>query len=111
MSVGLRRFPASLRLVHPNPRLQASLHLRIRLMSTEQKSYEFIITSRPAKGVGLVQLNRPKALNALCSPLFLELNEALNKFDEDDSIGAIVITGSERAFAGMCSEVGSELSR
>jgi enoyl-CoA hydratase/carnithine racemase len=49
---------------------------------------------------GLVTLNRPKALNALCSPLIDELNHALNNFDNDKKIGAIVITGSEKAFAG-----------
>lgn len=48
----------------------------------------------------LVTLNRPKALNALCSPLFQELNDALSKYDQDKDIGAIVITGSEKAFAG-----------
>ena len=71
-------------------------------MSTE-KQYEYILTSRPAPGVGLVKLNRPKALNALCSPLFVELNEALREFDADDEIGAMVLTGSERAFAGTMS--------
>lgn len=45
-------------------------------------------------------MNRPKALNALCSPLFTELNDALSKFDNDKEIGAIVLTGSEKAFAG-----------
>lgn len=47
-----------------------------------------------------VTLNRPKALNALSSPLFKELNDALTKYEEDDDIGAVVITGSEKAFAG-----------
>ena len=46
-----------------------------------------------------VELNRPKALNALCTPLILELNAALRAFQADTSIGAIVLTGSERAFA------------
>jgi enoyl-CoA hydratase len=45
-------------------------------------------------------LNRPKALNALSSALFHEVNDALFKFDADESVGAIVITGSEKAFAG-----------
>ncbi|KAI0364390.1 enoyl-CoA hydratase [Pilatotrama ljubarskyi] len=78
-----------------------SAHLRLRLMSTEsqQKQYEFILTSRPADGVGLITLNRPKALNALSTPLFTELNDAVRAFDEDDSIRALVLTGSERAFA------------
>jgi enoyl-CoA hydratase len=49
--------------------------------------------------VGLVTLNRPKALNALNSELMSELNEALARFDADRRIGCIVITGSERAFA------------
>lgn len=44
-------------------------------------------------------LNRPKALNALCTPLILELNEALLKFNTSESIRAIILTGSERAFA------------
>jgi enoyl-CoA hydratase len=48
-----------------------------------------------------VQLNRPRALNALSSSLFTELNDALTKFDEDKGTGAMVITGSEKAFAGM----------
>jgi enoyl-CoA hydratase len=49
--------------------------------------------------VGLITLNRPKALNALNNDLMDELGAALLAFDADDGIGAIVITGSERAFA------------
>lgn len=44
-------------------------------------------------------LNRPKALNALFTPLIIELNDVLKKLDSDKDIGAIVLTGSERAFA------------
>ncbi|WP_454723224.1 MULTISPECIES: enoyl-CoA hydratase [Cupriavidus] len=49
--------------------------------------------------VGLVTLNRPKALNALNDALMDELGAALAAFDADEAIGSIVITGSERAFA------------
>jgi enoyl-CoA hydratase len=49
--------------------------------------------------VGLITLNRPKALNALNDSLMDELGEALRGFDSDEGIGAIVITGSEKAFA------------
>jgi enoyl-CoA hydratase len=49
--------------------------------------------------VGLVTLNRPKALNALCDALVRELGAALDAFEADDAIGAVVITGSEKAFA------------
>jgi enoyl-CoA hydratase len=49
--------------------------------------------------VGLITLNRPKALNALNDALMDELGEALRTFDSDENIGAIVITGSEKAFA------------
>jgi enoyl-CoA hydratase len=49
--------------------------------------------------VGLVTLNRPKALNALNDELMNELGEALLAFDTDDGIGAIVLTGSDKAFA------------
>jgi enoyl-CoA hydratase len=48
-------------------------------------------------------LNRPKALNALSSPLFKEINDALTTLEEDKETGAIVITGSEKAFAGSLS--------
>ena len=67
-------------------------------MSTKQ--YEHILTSRPRDGVALITLNRPKALNALSSPLFAELNDAVAAFDSDDEVRALVLTGSERAFAG-----------
>lgn len=49
--------------------------------------------------VGVVTLNRPKALNALNDALMDELGAALRRFDADDGIGAIVIAGTERAFA------------
>ena len=48
---------------------------------------------------GLIRLNRPKQMNALNDQLMDELGAALLAFDQDDAIGAIVITGSERAFA------------
>ncbi len=49
--------------------------------------------------VGLITLNRPQALNALCAALIEELAQALDTFEADDSIGAIVLTGSDKAFA------------
>lgn len=49
--------------------------------------------------VGLLTLNRPKALNALSNDVIDELYQALRDFDADDNIGAIVLTGSEKAFA------------
>ena len=49
--------------------------------------------------VGLITLNRPQALNGLCDQLMTELGEALRGFDADPEVGAIVLTGSERAFA------------
>lgn len=52
------------------------------------------------KNVGFIQLNRPKALNALCDGLMREVGQALDNFEADSGVGAIVITGSERAFAG-----------
>jgi enoyl-CoA hydratase len=60
--------------------------------------YEFILAETHGR-VGLVRLNRPKALNALNSDLLSELSDALTAFDSDTNIGAMVITGDERAFA------------
>ncbi|OJD39981.1 enoyl-hydratase [Diplodia corticola] len=71
----------------------------VRCYSTALPSYEHIQVSSPKPGVGLVTLNRPKALNALFSPLIAELNDALRKLDADADTGAIVITGSAKAFA------------
>jgi enoyl-CoA hydratase len=60
--------------------------------------YENILVD--VKGaVGLVTLNRPKALNALSSALIDELNAAMLEFDRSPGIGCIVLTGSEKAFA------------
>ncbi|WP_180054712.1 enoyl-CoA hydratase [Acinetobacter sp. YH12142] len=50
-------------------------------------------------GVGLITLNRPQALNALNSTLIQDLNTALDDLDRDPTIGCMVITGSEKAFA------------
>jgi len=59
---------------------------------------EMILTETHGR-VALIRLNRPKALNALCDQLMAELGAALLGFDADPAIGAIVLTGSDRAFA------------
>lgn len=61
-------------------------------------SYEMILTETRGR-VGLITLNRPKALNALNNQLMRELMDALEVFDKNEAIGAIVITGNEKAFA------------
>jgi enoyl-CoA hydratase len=61
-------------------------------------SYEFILVERRGR-VGLITLNRPKQLNALSPQLMQELGKALFELDADEGIGAILITGSEKAFA------------
>ena len=60
--------------------------------------YQNIIVETRGK-VGLITLNRPKALNALNDALVDELGVALNGFEADENIGCVVITGSEKAFA------------
>uniref|UniRef100_A0A224XH30 Probable enoyl-CoA hydratase, mitochondrial n=1 Tax=Panstrongylus lignarius TaxID=156445 RepID=A0A224XH30_9HEMI len=64
-------------------------------------NYQYILTEKKGskQNVALVTLNRPKALNALCDVLMTELGTAVSNFERDQSIGAIVITGSEKAFA------------
>ena len=61
-------------------------------------AYEMILVETHG-AVGLIRLNRPKALNALCDALVRELGQALDAFEADDAIGAVVVTGSDRAFA------------
>jgi enoyl-CoA hydratase len=60
--------------------------------------YEMILTEVQGR-VAVIRLNRPKALNALCDQLMEELGQALRGYDADPAIAAIVITGSEKAFA------------
>jgi len=65
----------------------------------DNKAYETILVEIPVAGVGLIRLNRPRALNALSSQLVGELFTALEAFDADPTIGCIVLTGNERVFA------------
>ncbi len=60
--------------------------------------YQFILT-RTEGSVGIVQLNRPKKLNALNSAVMSEVIAALRAYDQDEQVGCIVLTGDERAFA------------
>ncbi len=63
-----------------------------------KSQYDNILVEVRGK-TGLITLNRPKALNALSSPLLEDITHAARCFDADQNIGAIVITGSEKAFA------------
>ncbi|MBH0119252.1 enoyl-CoA hydratase [Rhodococcus sp. CX] len=64
----------------------------------EQDGYEFLRVERHGP-VAVITLNRPKALNALCDALTVELTRALDDTEADDKIGAVVLTGSAKAFA------------
>ena len=61
-------------------------------------AYEMIAVETKGR-VGLIRLDRPKALNALCAQLIDELADAIDRFEADDNIGCMVLTGSEKAFA------------
>ena len=61
-------------------------------------AYELVLTEKRGR-VGLVTLNRPQARNALNRQLLRELMDALEEFDKDESVGAMVVTGDEKAFA------------
>ena len=65
-------------------------------------TYSNIVVEKKGKdnNVGFIQLNRPKALNALCDALMKEMQSALNDFSKDKDIGCVLLTGSEKAFAG-----------
>jgi enoyl-CoA hydratase len=64
----------------------------------EHRDYQYIHVER-RDAVGLVTLNRPQALNALNAALISELGAALDDFETDTAIGAIVLTGTDKAFA------------
>lgn len=77
------------------------INYRNSLWAGQVPNYEFIKveTAGEKKNVGLITLNRPKALNALCDKLMTEVNDAVVRFDRNESVAAVVITGSEKAFA------------
>src|SRR3970040_616230 len=66
--------------------------------SSTAMTYELISAERKGR-VGIVKLNRPKQMNALNAKLMQERAAALYEFDGDEGIGAIVLTGSDKAFA------------
>ncbi|OFT85905.1 enoyl-CoA hydratase [Corynebacterium sp. HMSC29G08] len=61
-------------------------------------TYENILVETTGR-VGVITLNRPQALNALNSATMTEVTKAVTEYDNDEAIGAIIITGSEKAFA------------
>jgi enoyl-CoA hydratase len=65
---------------------------------TPPPGYEMILTEIRG-AAGIIRLNRPKALNALCDGMMAELADALARMDADPAIAAIILTGSEKAFA------------
>jgi len=66
------------------------------------KYQHLLVETRGEKSnVGLIQLNRPKALNALCDGLMEELRQVLDDFEKDPKILCAILTGNEKAFAGQ----------
>ena len=61
-------------------------------------TYRTVLTETRGR-VGIVQLNRPQAMNAFNTAMLTELFDALEVFDKDENIGAIIVTGNEKAFA------------
>jgi len=91
LAAGLRGFVAT-----------RGIQQTLRFASTvDIPKYEYVEASLVGekKNVGLIRLNRPKALNALCDALVSDLAKAVKLMDKTPGIGAIVITGSEKAFA------------
>ena len=63
-------------------------------------SFEFIkVNPQYAKHIALIELNRPKELNALSRQVMLEIRDTLKALDEDDNVRVIILTGGEKVFA------------
>ncbi len=60
---------------------------------------KYIIVEKLENGVGVITLNRPEVYNALCTALLDEVSKAINDFDSDELIGAVVLTGGNKVFA------------
>ena len=80
-------------------RLAASTTPRARFLTTLKDSYDNVQVEIFKDSVGLIRLNRPKALNALSDGLFVDLIHAASALDNNDEIGCLVLTGSTKAFA------------
>jgi hypothetical protein len=74
--------------------------LYIRAMSSAASSTEQLVLTERRGAVTILTLNRPKALNALNTPLFDALNKELDVAEADEGVGAVIITGGEKVFAG-----------
>lgn len=88
------------RLFYPGFRAKTSAHLARFFSANASIRYENVLVSRPDPAVALITLNRPKALNALNAAHFSDISMALKEADENPDIGAMVLTGSDKAFAG-----------
>ena len=62
--------------------------------------YENILVEHPAPGVGLVKMNQPRAFNTLSGPMLDDVMSALEAMNADETIGCMVLTGTDRVFAG-----------
>mmetsp|Transcript_1215 Transcript_1215/g.2515 ORF Transcript_1215/g.2515 Transcript_1215/m.2515 type:complete len:282 (+) Transcript_1215:36-881(+) len=71
---------------------------RIQQRFSSTAEYQYILTETKGN-VGIITLNRPKQLNALCNALLDEVIDAGKKFDKNNDVGCIIITGSDKAFA------------
>ena len=78
---------------------QAMSFTAFRAFHHPTKEYHNILVSTKEDSICFIQLNRPKALNALCDDLFQELAQAVKEADSCPEVSSIVLTGSEKAFA------------
>mmetsp|Transcript_21993 Transcript_21993/g.22175 ORF Transcript_21993/g.22175 Transcript_21993/m.22175 type:complete len:281 (+) Transcript_21993:116-958(+) len=72
--------------------------MRRSISSSLRENYDMVTAEVKGK-TGLITLNRPKALNALCDALMSDIIHAAQAFDQDNRVGAIILTGNEKAFA------------
>jgi enoyl-CoA hydratase len=85
--------------LRPAPLFNSLSLVAPRFMSTGTYSHLLVETRGEKKNIGFIQLNRPKALNALCDGLMDELKRVLDVYEQDSNISCVVLTGSDRAFA------------
>lgn len=92
---------SSLRLLRPLLGAKQLRHPALARRGFAAAAYENILVEKKGaqQNVALVTLNRPKALNALSSALMTEVGDAIDALNKDESVGCIVLTGSEKAFA------------
>ncbi len=100
LSAPIRTLSATISSAHIARTTVPALYIRAMSSAAASTTAEQLVLTERKGAVTILTLNRPKALNALSTPLFDALNKELDAAEADDGVGAVIITGGDKVFAG-----------